>query len=226
MGAMGYGIIFVMNPKSDSYYQNRRPEIYGMIPEKAQKVLEIGCAAGGFRLNFPDEVEYWGVEPVHEAAEQARQKNIRVLCGTYDEVCEQLPAAYFDVVACNDVIEHVPDPEAFLVSLKGKLATNGILVGSLPNVRFWGNLINLLIRRDWKYEENGVLDRTHLRFFTAKSFRRLMHGAGYELVKMAGIESKRMKVLKVLFSPFLLLAGFDVCDMQFMFKAIQAREQE
>lgn len=60
-----------------------------MIPEKSQKVLEIGCADGGFRLNFSDGVEYWGVEPVREAAEQARQKNIKVLCGTYDEVTEQ-----------------------------------------------------------------------------------------------------------------------------------------
>ena len=216
---MGYGIIFAMKQKSNSYYQNQRPEIYGMIPESVQKVLEIGCAAGGFRLNFPEQVEYWGVEPVREAAEQARQKNMKVLCGIYDEVCDQVPTAYFDVVACNDVIEHVPDPEAFLVSLKSKLAPNGVLIGSVPNVRFWGNLINMLVRRDWKYEESGVLDRTHLRFFTAKSFRRLMHDAGYELERMAGIESKRMKVLKVVFSPFLLFAGFDVCDMQFMFKA-------
>lgn len=86
-----------MKQKSDNYYQNRRPEIYGMIPEAAQRVLEIGCAAGGFRLNFPEEVEYWGVEPVREAAEQTRQKNIKTLCGTYDTVCEQVPAAYFDV---------------------------------------------------------------------------------------------------------------------------------
>ena len=208
-----------MKQKSDNYYQNRRPEIYGMIPETAQKVLEIGCAAGGFRLNFPEQVEYWGVEPVSEAAEQARQKNIKVLCGTYDDVCGQLPTAYFDVVVCNDVIEHVADPEAFLVSLKDKLVPNGVLVGSIPNVRFWGNLINLLVRRDWKYEESGVLDRTHLRFFTAKSFRRLMHDTGYELERMSGIESKRMKALKVLFSPFLVFTGFDVCDMQFMFKS-------
>jgi 2-polyprenyl-3-methyl-5-hydroxy-6-metoxy-1,4-benzoquinol methylase len=208
-----------MKEKSKSYYQNQRREIYGMIPETAQKVLEIGCAAGGFRLNFPKEIEYWGVEPVSEAAEQARQKNIKVLCGTYDDVCGQLPTAYFDVVVCNDVIEHVVDPEAFLVSLKDKLAPNGVLVGSIPNVRFWGNLINLLVRRDWKYEESGVLDKTHFRFFTAKSFRRLMHDTGYELERMAGIESKRMKVLKVLFSPFLVFSGFDVCDMQIMFKS-------
>ena len=213
---------------NEGYYQNQRPEIYRMVPESVCKVLEIGCAAGGFRLNFPEQVEYWGVEPVREAAEQARQKNMKVLsgiydekvlCGIYDDVCDQVPTSYFDVVVCNDVIEHVPDPEAFLVSLKEKLAPNGVLVGSIPNVRFWGNLINLLVRRDWKYEESGVLDRTHLRFFTAKSFRRLMCDAGYELERMAGIESKRMKVLKVMFSPFLLFAGFDVCDMQFMFKA-------
>ncbi len=189
------------------------------MPSTAAKVLEIGCAAGGFRLNFPEQIEYWGVEPVRKAAEQARQKNIKVLCGTYDEVCDQVPDAYFDVVVCNDVIEHVSYPKAFLVSLKDKLNTNGVLVGSIPNVRFWGNLINLLIRRDWRYEESGVLDRTHLRFFTVKSFRRLMHDAGYELVMMKGIESLRMRILKVLLSPFLLLVGFDVCDMQIMFKA-------
>ena len=209
-----------MAMKKDEYYQNRRKEIYAIVPPSANKVLEIGCAAGGFRLNFPEEVEYWGVEPVRSAAEQASQKNMKVLCGTYDDVQAQMPDAYFDVIVCNDVIEHVPDPESFLVSLKGKLAPAGALVGSIPNVRFWGNLANLLLKRDWKYEDSGVLDKTHLRFFTGKSFRRLMDNVGYELELMKGIESKRMKVLKVLFSPFLLLSGFDVCYMQIMFKAV------
>ena len=203
----------------NAYYQNMRPEVYGLVPKSAKRVLEIGCAAGCFRLNFPDQVEYWGVEPVRSAAEQASQKNMKVLCGTYDEVQAQIPDAYFDVIVCNDVIEHVADSEAFLASLKGKFAANGVLVGSIPNVRFWGNLVNLLLKRDWKYEDSGVLDKTHLRFFTGKSFRRLMDKAGYGLELMEGIESTRMKILKVLFSPILLLVGFDVCDMQIMFKA-------
>ena len=206
--------------KNNSYYQNLRPEIYEIVPPTANKILEIGCAAGGFRLNFAEQVEYWGVEPVREAAEQARQKHIKVLCGTYDDVCTQIPDGHFDVIVCNDVIEHMFDPEAFMVSLKSKLAAKGVLVGSIPNVRFWGNLINLILRRDWKYEESGVLDKTHLRFFTGKSFRRLMGKVGYELELMKGIESRRMKFLKILFSPFLLFVGFDACDMQIMFKAV------
>ena len=145
---------------------------------------------------------------------------MKVLCGAYDDVCAQIPDGYFDVIVCNDVIEHVLDPESFLVSLKSKLAPAGVLVGSIPNVRFWGNLINLLLRRDWKYEDSGVLDKTHLRFFTFKSFRRLMNKAGYELGLMEGIESTRMKILKAIFSPILLLVGFDICDMQIMFKAV------
>ena len=86
-----------MKQNSNSYYQNQRPEIYKMVPESACKVREIGCAAGGFRLNFPEQVVYWGVEPVREAAEQARQKNMKVLCGIYDEVCDQVPTPNFDV---------------------------------------------------------------------------------------------------------------------------------
>ena len=206
-----------------NYYKNQREEVYEMIPSTVTRVLEIGCAEGRFKENFPKSVEYWGVEPVSEVAEHARQRGIHVLCGAYEDVCSQIPDVHFDVVVCNDVIEHMSAPESFLMSLKSKIAPQGVLVGSIPNVRFWGNLINLLIKRDWKYEESGVLDRTHMRFFTAKSFCRLLHEAGYEIVKLKGIESRRMRILKVLFSPFLVFAGFDVCHMQIMFKAVSAK---
>lgn len=208
----------------DGYYQNVRPEIYGIVPKSAKRILEIGCAAGSFRLNFPGDIEYWGVEPVYEAAKQACKNGINVLCGTYDDVCNQIPDGYFDVIVCNDVIEHIFNVEDFIVSLKRKLAIKGVIVGSIPNVRFWGNLLNLLIKKEWKYEEYGVLDRTHVRFFTARSFRRLLSDAGYELEVMVGIESARLKILKFLFSPLLVFTGFDICDMQFMFKAINKEE--
>ena len=203
----------------NGYYQNYRREVFEIVPKGASRILEIGCAAGRFRLNFGDWVEYWGVEPVEDAAEEARTHGIKVFVGTYDSVCEQLPAGYFDVVVCNDVIEHMSNPDEFLASVKGKLAPGGALVGSVPNVRFWGNLINLLIRRDWKYEDSGVLDRTHLKFFTRKSLKRLFESAGHRIELLRGIESVRMKVLKVLFAPILVFVGFDICDMQITIRA-------
>ncbi|MBQ6137465.1 MAG: class I SAM-dependent methyltransferase [Kiritimatiellae bacterium] len=208
----------------NGYYHNYRREVLDIVPKGACRILEIGCAAGCFRLNFGDGVEYWGVEPVEDAAEEARTRGIKVFAGTYDSVCGQLPDEYFDVVVCNDVIEHMPNPDEFLVSVKGKLAPGGVLVGSVPNVRFWGNMVNLLIRRDWKYEDSGVLDKTHLRFFTRKSLKRLLESAGYRMELLRGIESMRMKVLKVLFAPILILAGFDICDMQFVIKGTAIRK--
>ena len=201
------------------YYQCERREVYDIVSASAKRVLEVGCAAGGFRLNFPEQVEYWGIEPVREVAELAKSRGVKVLCGTYDAVCNQVPSGYSDLVVCYEVIEHVLTPASLLLSLKEKLTSDGILIGSIPNVRFWGNLIKLLINRDWKYERSGVLDETHLRFLTAKSFRRLMKNTGYRLLILRGLESRRMKVLKVLFAPLLLFLGFDVCDMQIMFKA-------
>ena len=200
------------------YYCNRRAEVFRLVPDGAKRILEIGCAAGEFRQNFTNEIEYWGVEPVARAAKDARVKGIKVFCGTYETVCGQIPDGYFDIVVCNDVIEHVVDSEAFLLSIQRKLHANGVVIGSIPNVRFWGNLINLMIKRDWKYEDHGVLDRTHVRFFTRKSFRRLVCGFGFQIEHLTGIASRRMTVLKVLFAPILLLLGFDICYLQFIFR--------
>ena len=95
----------------------------------------------------------------------------------------------FDVVVCNDVIEHMADHDKFLRDIKGKLAFNGCLVGSVPNVRYFGNLFKLLAKKDWKYEDQGVLDRTHLRFFTEKSLSRTFCDNGYIVNELRGINS-------------------------------------
>ena len=75
--------------------------------------------------------------------------------------------------------------------------------------------------KDWKYEQSGVLDKTHLRFFTRKSFLREMQQAGFDVIYLKGIESSKMKILKALFWPILIFIGFDICAMQIMFKAVK-----
>ena len=170
-----------------SYYKIQRQEIVPLLPKQYTKVLEIGCGEGIFRDNLNQEHEYWGVEPIKSVAEVASNKLDKVLIGTYDEVYSQIPNNYFDLVICNDVIEHLPDHDKFFQSIKNKIKKDGCLVASIPNVRFIKNLFEILINKDWKYKSSGILDKTHLRFFTKKSLKRTIINNDFLILQLTGI---------------------------------------
>lgn len=167
------------------YFRHARPEMLRFLPENRRRVLEIGCSAGAFISSIPGCEEKWGIEP-SDAASDAEGKLTRVLRGTFDAVKGHLPANYFDVIVCNDVIEHMVDHQSFLREVQKYLVPGGMLIGSLPNVCFYDNLFRALFDNDWEYLDSGVLDRTHLAFFTTKSFRRLLEETGYHVVKIQG----------------------------------------
>ena len=171
------------------YRLSDRSEVAAFLPKEYKTVLEIGCSKGGFRANLNPTAEIWGVEPDEQAARQASARGYKVLTGYYEDVSDQCPDNYFDVVVCNDVIEHMVDHDKFLADIKRKLRKHGHLVGSIPNVRHFGNLFRLLIGKDWRYEDQGVLDRTHLRFFTKKSLQRTFSANGYVINEIKGINS-------------------------------------
>ena len=173
----------------ESYYGHRRADVAALVPSIGSngRVLEIGCGKGEFRTNFPQVFEYWGVEPSAAAAEVARTSFSKVIASTYEGARAGIPDGYFDVIVCNDVIEHMVNPFDFLREIKEKLKVDGVIVGSVPNVRFVGNLFDLLIRKDWKYVDSGILDRTHLRFFTEKSLRRALSDGGYVIEEIKGL---------------------------------------
>jgi 2-polyprenyl-3-methyl-5-hydroxy-6-metoxy-1,4-benzoquinol methylase len=97
-----------------------------------------------------------------------------------------LPEAPFDVVVAGDVLEHVVDPGAALGCLVAQLAPNGKLLLSVPNVAFVLVRLELLFGR-FQYRRRGILDGTHLRFFTWHSLRRLLADAGLRVVQMVGV---------------------------------------
>lgn len=172
-----------INLKDDSYYLLQRPELLQFLPEQiaSMKILEVGCGAGNFVNNIPRYLEYWGVEPNIGMVDQANKRLDRVLLGSFQENDQQIPDSYFDIVICNDVIEHMEDVDLFLERIKIKLKPNGFLIGSIPNVRFIENILRFLIQKDWKYTEWGILDKTHLRFFTEKSLKRLFEENGFQI---------------------------------------------
>lgn len=175
--------------KHTSYYQGARPEVAPFLPDNYSRVLEIGCGNGAFRQLMTDNCEYWGVEPVEAAAQEADQRLDKVLHNTFDEAYAQLPNHYFDLVICNDVIEHLPDHEQFFRKIREKMAPGGQIIGSVPNVRYYKNLFALLVTKDWRYTAKGILDSTHLRFFTKKSLLRSFRANGFQAERLQFINS-------------------------------------
>lgn len=171
------------------YFDADRHEVASLLPTSYSRILEVGCATGGFSEHLVLPCEYWGIEPNPTAASAAKERIERVLVGTYDEVESQLPDDHFDLVICNDVIEHMVDHDAFLQRVKKKMTRDGVIVGSIPNIRHITALAKLLIWKDWPYAESGILDRTHLRFFTARSLRRTFDSHGYQTEVIRGLAS-------------------------------------
>ena len=167
------------------YFKTTRPDMLALVPPNSHRVLEIGCSSGGFSSQLKA-LETWGVEPNPEAAEIAATKLTRVFPSTYDAAQSQLPNHYFDLVIANDVIEHMPDHDAFLKAIQEKMIPGGLIIGSLPNMRHITALVKLLVLKNWDYRDEGILDRTHLRFFTRNSIVRALKSSGLEIVLVSG----------------------------------------
>jgi 2-polyprenyl-3-methyl-5-hydroxy-6-metoxy-1,4-benzoquinol methylase len=173
------------------YYIQTRPEMMPFVPAKAERVLELGCAEGAFAAAVKDMTgaEVWGIEFDPVVAERAKAAIDHVLVGDADDRIAQLPDAYFDAIICNDVLEHLVNPVLTLAQLRRKLAPTGVVVASIPNIRYTPALSKIVFRRDFPTKDFGVFDRTHLRFFTRKSTVRLFKTAGFTMQRMQGINA-------------------------------------
>ena len=173
----------------NGYYALERSEIFPFIPADIKRTLDVGCGLGNFssRLKVEKNVEAWGIEMVEEAANQAKSKLDNVLIGTFDDVYDSLPKNYFDCIFFNDVLEHMAYPEDCLIKAKENLADGGYIVASIPNMRYVEVLRELIFKKDWMYKDYGIQDKTHLRFFTEKSMKRMMEDCGYRVERIEGI---------------------------------------
>jgi 2-polyprenyl-3-methyl-5-hydroxy-6-metoxy-1,4-benzoquinol methylase len=166
-------------------YSAQRPELAPFIPSSPGRVLDIGCGTGGFgsTLRRSGAVgEMWGVEPVPEAAEQARTVYDEVRTGFFPDASLGLPAAGFDTVFMLDVLEHLVEPAEALAAVLPLLAEDGQVIASIPNVRHFSVWWPLVRHGTWTYTETGLLDRTHLRWFTSATMRELFETSGYRVV--------------------------------------------
>jgi 2-polyprenyl-3-methyl-5-hydroxy-6-metoxy-1,4-benzoquinol methylase len=153
-----------------------------LIPASAHRILDIGCGAGEFgaALKKDRRIEVVGIEVESLAASHAELRLDRVISTPVEEV-DFRQLGRFDCVVLNDVIEHLPEPWVLLTRLRELIDAESKLIASIPNVRSFPVLFDLIWKGEWEYRSEGVLDRTHLRFFTKKSIRNLFEDAGYTI---------------------------------------------
>lgn len=176
-----------MTPPEDNLpdrpnYETSRPEVQELVPAGARNILDLGCSVGalGEALKRRQAASVVGVELSESFASQARSRLDRVIVEDLEAFVRgpAPPEAPFDCLLAADVLEHLVDPWETLRRAVGVLAPGATVVVSLPNVFFWKTLIKALASRRWPREDEGIFDRTHLRWFGTGDAYELLEGAG------------------------------------------------
>ena len=173
---------------ASSYHRLIRKELIDSFSSPRQRVIEIG-SSGGYTGKYCKEkfsgCEYWGFELNKAAAKESLPNIDKVICGKFEEQSldvHGLAPASVDGVVLGDVLEHMYDPWRTLTALQPWLTEDAELVISIPNIRnLW--ILNHIAEGNFSYQENGILDVTHIRFFTLREIYSMMDATGYFIEK-------------------------------------------
>ena len=170
----------------------RRDYVTEMPADPGASILELGCGAGGtgaLSLSEGKAGAYVGIELFEPMAQEARRLLTTVHIGNVETMDLPYAPETFDALVCSEVLEHLNNPEATLARLIPLLKPGGRVYASVPNLAHWKIVLGLL-RGRFDYQERGAMDRTHLRWFTPRSFRALFEGAGVRVDHLAPIGSR------------------------------------
>jgi SAM-dependent methyltransferase len=157
-------------------------DVLARVPREASRVLDVGCGTGALGRVVKERLgcELVGLTHTEAEAELAAVHLDRVLVCDLNDF-EPGGLGKFDCVICSHVLEHLYRPERLLGQLKGSLAPGGVLIVALPNVLHWRQRLEFL-RGNFRYEDGGLMDRTHYRFYDWETARALLNEGGYSVV--------------------------------------------
>ncbi len=172
------------------YYMFSRKEIVELVDADSDakiRVLEIGCGLGdtlaSIKYKFPN-ADVHGIELEEKIAKLGRVK-LDIRCGNI-ETTEFSPEDKYDYIIFADVLEHLYDPYSVIRRMKKQLKENGCILTSIPNLMNAG-VVYRLLNGDFTYHDAGILDRTHIRFFTKNEILRMFEKEGYTIDDITGV---------------------------------------
>lgn len=175
--------------KKQVYFTNPRLDLISLIPKNSQnKILEVGAGGGDTlikikEMNLASEVV--GLEYFNMPDTQQDHPSIdKMIIGNIETINLDFPANYFDVIICGDVLEHLFDPWTAVSKLALYLKEGGLLIVSIPNIREYKTLYQIVVKGDFRYADSGILDKTHIKFFCRKNVLQLVQPAGLKVIKV------------------------------------------
>ncbi len=174
-----------------SYYTYARNEIVELITHNYDapiRVLEIGCGCGAtlnrIKYLYPAS-DVRGIEIVPDVAKLG-SNNVNIVQGDIQNMQLDYEEGYFDYIIFADVLEHLYYPEEVLKRLKKYLSKDGKILMSIPNIMHASVLVPL-IKGEFNYKDSGILDKTHIRFFTRQSIEVMLNQTGFDIETISGI---------------------------------------
>jgi SAM-dependent methyltransferase len=168
--------------KENKYYENEREDITTLIPDGTRRVLDVGCGFGlmGRKLKEKRDIKVVGIENEKRAIDKARDNVDELIIGDAEGLKLPFEQGYFDCLVYGDILEHLKEPWRILKEHTYYLKRGGYCVASIPNISHY-NIIKGLLKNRWEYTSSGIMDETHLRFFTLEGIRKMFRGAGYTI---------------------------------------------
>lgn len=174
--------------KPDGYYDGINTGLLDCMPRDAKAILEIGCGAGRLGEAYKEinpTCRYYGVEIIESAAQEAATHLDQVFCASAESIDLSPLQDKVDCIIYGDVLEHLVDPWSVLKTHASLLRPGGRVFACIPNIQHW-TLLQHLLQGNWVYSDHGLLDSTHLRFFTLSSLGPMFAGAGLRIDSVIG----------------------------------------
>ena len=186
------------------YGANDNEDVLRGLGKISGRLLDVGCGEGSWapRLRAAGARQLVALDPSAEAIARAGERYDTAIVGTIEGTgLAELGGVPFDVLIVADVLEHLVDPWLAMNTLRSWAAPGALLAVSVPNMRFYRLVGNLLTRGEFEYERYGVRDWTHLRWFTRRSLARMLLASGWEPQRWVTSNSVKGKLLAKLSEP-------------------------